>query len=493
MNSSRIPWSVLEQQRGEVLGGWPTGAEVDLDEGLAFHLSLDDGRKQPEALKRADASGRTLTQPRAGVAELDEQIRLLRYLQDEGHADLLPCTVDSYTRHNRYREAERGLRESEERERSLLNGLPVVNYGVKACRRLITELERPVQVRHGTPDARLLAEISLAAGFTSFEGGPISYSIPYAKAISLERVIDHWRYVDRLAAWYTERGAVINREPFGALTGTLVPPCIAHAVSIIETLLAAEQGVKDITVGYGQCGNLVQDVAALLTLRELTEQYLEEFDYRDVTVSTVMHTWMGAFPPMRPEALGVIALGGMAAAIGGATKIITKSPQEALGVPSAEANAEGVRLTRAVMDLINEQQTAQSLNLTTEMNVIRSEVGAIMTAVIDLGEGDVAPGAVRAFEAGVLDVPFSPHQANRGLALPVRDDRGAVRFLDFGNVPIPDDVKALHRERVAARGARDGRRPGYEMLLDDVYAVQECHLVGRAAPGTIQSTEGIRV
>lgn len=39
----------------------------------------------------------------------------------------------------------------------------------------------PVQVRHGTPDARLLTEIAYAGGFTSYEGGGISYNLPYCK------------------------------------------------------------------------------------------------------------------------------------------------------------------------------------------------------------------------------------------------------------------------------------------------------------------------
>jgi methylaspartate mutase epsilon subunit len=59
------------------------------------------------------------------------------------------------------------------------------------------------------------------------------------------------------------------------LTGTLVPPSIAITVGIIESILAAEQGVKNITVGYGQCGNVVQDVAAIHMLQHLTEYYLE--------------------------------------------------------------------------------------------------------------------------------------------------------------------------------------------------------------------------
>ena len=48
-------------------------------------------------------------------------------------------------------------------------------------------LKKPVQVRHGTPDARLLTEISIAGGFTSYEGGGISYNIPYSKDHSLEK------------------------------------------------------------------------------------------------------------------------------------------------------------------------------------------------------------------------------------------------------------------------------------------------------------------
>lgn len=114
------------------------------------------------------------------------------------------------------------------------------------------------RVRHGTPDARLLAEISMASGFTSYEGGGISYNIPYAKRVTLEKSIRDWQYCDRLMGLYEEHGIRINREPFGPLTGTLIPPFMSHAVAIIEGLLALEQGVKSITVGYGQVGSLTR-------------------------------------------------------------------------------------------------------------------------------------------------------------------------------------------------------------------------------------------
>ena len=47
--------------------------------------------------------------------------------------------------------------------------------------------------------------------------------------------------------------------------------------------------MKNITVGYGQCGNLIQDIAAVRTLEELTEEYLAKYGYHDVVVTTVLH------------------------------------------------------------------------------------------------------------------------------------------------------------------------------------------------------------
>ncbi len=475
----------MEQQRTLVLDQWPTGARVDLDEAVAYHLSLAGSRRMPEQLALAAAAGRTLTQPRSGTPLLDDHVALLRQLQDQGRADLLSTTVDSYTRHNLYREAERGLSESSQRGSALLNGFPVVNHGLQACRTIIASLDRPVQVRHGTPDARLLAEISFAAGFTSFEGGPISYSLPYTKRAPLPEIIGYWQYVDRLAGLYTAAGAVINREPFGALTGTLVPPCLGIVISVIEALLAAEQGVRDITLGYGSCGNIVQDVAAIRVLGACGSEYLSQLGHECVSLSTVLHQWMGAFPAQEQDALAVIALGALTAGISGATKLITKSAQEAHGIPSATSNAEGARLSRGILDLLEDQGCKAGTDVEREVQVITSEVRAILDRTLHLGGGDVSRGVLAALESGVIDVPFAPHRANLGLALPARDDRGMVRFLEPGNIPLPDDVREYHRERIEARMKAQGRdsEHDYEMVLDDVRAVESLRLIGRSTEG----------
>jgi len=235
MNLKNEKWELTEFSaiREEVLHGWRTGAEVEIQEAIGYQKSLPAHKIFSEILDQTAASGITLVQPRAGVALVPELIELLRYLQDIGGADVLPATIDSYTRLNRYKEAQKGIEESMGQGRSMLNGFPAVNHGVAACRQVIESVNLPVQVRHGTPDARLLAEITLAGGFTAFEGGGISYNIPYCKDVSLARSIRDWQYVDRLVGYYQENGVTINREPFGPLTGTLVPPCISNAIGII--------------------------------------------------------------------------------------------------------------------------------------------------------------------------------------------------------------------------------------------------------------------
>ena len=478
IQNKRIPDGEFAALRQEVLAQWPTGKGVDLEEAVAYHKAMPEERVFSKKLKKAKEQGTTLIQPRAGVALIKEHIELLTYLQDKGEADLLPTTIDSYTRQNRYEEAENGIRESIRLNRAMLNGFPAVNHGVIGCRQIIESVHTPIQVRHGTPDARLLTEITYAGGFTSYEGGGISYNLPYCKNVPMERTIRDWQYVDRLTGLYEEMGAPINREPYGPLTGTLVPPCISHAAAIIEALLAAEQGVKNITVGYGQCGNLVQDVAAIRTLQELTDEYLHKYGYDDVTVTTVLHQWMGGFPADEAKAFGVIATGSLIAAFSKATKVIVKSPHEAVGIPTMEANAQGLRCTKQVVNMMTDQ-TFQDARLPQEEEIIRQETRCIVDKCFELGEGDIAVGVCRGVEAGVLDVPFAPCRANAGLMLPCRDNDGAVRILNMGNLPFTQDLKDFHAAKIAERAAFEKRKASFQMVIDDVYSIGKGRLVGR--------------
>lgn len=470
-------------QRNEVLSQWKTGSEVNFEEAVEYQKSIAPEKRFGNELAKAVENRCTLIQPRAGVALHNEHIELLQYLEEEGEADLLPTTVDSYTRLNRYHEAETGIEKSRETHRSMLNGFPIVNYGVNICRIVTSALKKPVQVRHGTPDARLLTEISIAGGFTSFEGGGISYNVPYSKNHSIEKTIAYWQYTDRLVGLYEEAGVSINREPFGPLTGTLIPACISNSVAVIEALLAAEQGVKDITVGYGQCGNLIQDIAALRSLIVVTREYLDKFGYKDVRITTVFHQWMGGFPQDEAKAFGVISWGAAAAALAKATKVIVKTPHEAMGVPTKEANAAGLRATKQVISMLKDQDFREIPAVVTESEVIEKEMKCILGKVEELGKGDFALGTVAAFEAGVIDIPFAPSKYNAGKAMPARDNQGAVRLLDIGNLPFTQDIIDFHRNKLEERARYENRPVSFQMVIDDVYAIGQGHLVGRPATG----------
>ena len=478
IQNKRIPDAEFHALRSEVLTQWPTGREVDLEEAVRYHKAMPESRIFSKKLLAAKAAKKTLVQPRAGVPVVERHIELLQHLQDQGEADLLPTTIDSYTRQNRYKEADNGINESLRLDRAMLNGFPAVNHGVANCRRVIESVHVPVQVRHGTPDARLLAEIAYAGGFTSYEGGGISYNLPYCKNIPMERTIRDWQYVDRLTGLYEEMGVSINREPYGPLTGTLVPPCISHAAAIIEALLAAEQGVKNITVGYGQCGNLVQDIAAIQTLEELTDEYLHKYGYNDVDVTTVLHQWMGGFPADEAKAFGVISMGSLIAALSKATKVIVKTPHEAVGIPTMEANAEGLRCTKQVVNMLCDQ-TYQGKELEDEKEIIRQETRAIVDKCFELGNGDIALGVCRGVTSGALDVPFAPCRFNAGQMLPARDNNGAVRILNFGNLPFSQDLKDFHIAKIEERANHEKRKASFQMVIDDVYAIGKGYLVGR--------------
>ncbi len=466
--------------RKKIRSHWPTGSHeaLDFDRAVETLKNVPDSKNFAKKLRFAKAHGITMIQPRAGVALIDEHITLLRFLQKQGKADFLPSTIDSYTRQNRYSNAEDAIKQSIKQKRSMLNGFPAVNHGVDGCKKVFDNVDVPLQARHGTPDARLLSEIIHASGWTSNEGGGISYNIPYAKNISLNDTLRYWQYCDRLVGMYAEKGIELNREPFGPLTGTLVPPSISHTVAIIEAILAAEQGVKNITVGYGQCGNITQDVAALQTLDSLTNYYLKLFGYDDVFVTTVLHQWMGGFPSDEAEAMSLISLGATVATLGNATKIITKSPHESQGVPTKEANAEGLRASKLMTNLLKTQRYPKDKILKEEKIMIEKEVKTLLYATLNIGKGDFAQGVIKAFEQGLLDIPFAPSEMNKGKILPARDMYGNIRILEFGNLPFDEEIKDFHKAALKARAENESRDVSFQMTIDDVYAVSQGKLVG---------------
>ena len=63
--------------------------------------------------------------------------------------------------------------------------------------------------------------------------------------------------------------------------------------------------------------------------------------------------------------------------------------------------------------------------------------------------------------------------------MPIRDNEGAVRVFDAGNVPLPADVMAYHREKISERAHAESRQASFQMVVDDIYAISKSQLVGR--------------
>ena len=165
LNNKKLSMDEFLKEREDFMQTWPTGQGVAFEEGVRYQLALPESKRFSCALEKAERENKTLCQPRAGVALVNEHIQLLQFL--ENSCDLLPTTIDAYTRLNHYEKAAEGIERSNAAGTSLLNGFPAVNYGVDICRKVTSSVKSPVQVRHGTPDARLLTEISVAGGFTS--------------------------------------------------------------------------------------------------------------------------------------------------------------------------------------------------------------------------------------------------------------------------------------------------------------------------------------
>ena len=86
--------------------------------------------------------------------------------------------------------------------------------------------------------------------------------------------------MNRLAGYYTEKGAPMMTNFHNCFCG-LDPPEIKVAVGTLHSLLAAEQGVKYISQEVSLGCHLIQDVAALRSVKQLTDEYLKRLDNRN--------------------------------------------------------------------------------------------------------------------------------------------------------------------------------------------------------------------
>jgi methylaspartate mutase epsilon subunit len=473
LSAARIPDELFDEMRKANLARWPSGAGVDFERALELHRALPQHKRLGWVMREAVERRRCLTQPRGGFGTFDMHRALMVTLDKEGLADIVPTTTDSYTRNEQWDLAQKGIEESERLGRSMLNGYPIVNYGVARARELIEAIDKPAIMLTGTTMPRLTSEIAFAGGYTGYLGSGIAYTTSYIKELSIEDGIRNYQYLDRLAARYHERGIELHRRQPGFLTGTNIPPSVAILTAILDCLLAAEQGVKNYGLEMGETMHLIQDAAAVAACRDLCQEYLRKRGFDDVfTPITLLH-WMGAWPQDEAQAAALISYGGTLAAISGAASVTTKSTHEAFGLPTPQANADGLRMTRMAIYLARDIRLDGLAAFEAEKALITREVRPIVDKVFEMGDGDVAVGTVRAFEAGVLDVPWSPNRHCKSRVLPARDVDGYLRILDPGLMPYSREVLEVHEERLRKRAEREKVAFGPDLAVQSVYEMSE--------------------
>ena len=471
-DESAIDIDTFDALRAEVLDHWRTGKSAKNVAETAEYLARQPSF--PLVQGRVNSSlEKILIQPRSGVATVEAQIRLFQAFKNVG-ARVLSYQVDSLTRNNNYSGVEEMLREARHSGEHGLNGFPVVNHGVEGLRRVMAEVGIPLQTRHSTRDPRLLAEISLAGGVTAFEGGAICYNIPYYRDYPISEAITNWQYVDRLVGVYFEDfGIKIDREFFGTLTATLIPPSLAIVINLIQSILAVQQGVKCLSVGYAEQGHRPQDIAAIACLKEIIPETLIRMGYLDVQVNAIFHQYMAAFPSVPIQAENLIINSAATAQLARATRILTKTPVEAIKIPTLSDNVHGISLAMRGV----EEAAEQSFDINAvsrEKSIIRKEVDAIMGKVFELGKGRLIPGVIKAFQDGAIDIPFSPSLYNRGEVMTARDSEGAVRFINTGALPFDRDIREFHRSRMGDRRRHDSckdDRHDYLLVERDVMMI----------------------
>jgi methylaspartate mutase epsilon subunit len=293
-------------------------------------------------------------------------------------------------------------------------------------------------------------------------------SFPYDKLCNPVDALRNWQYVDRLCARYEEEHSIlINREYFGVLTASLIEPSLAIVVNIIQGILSAQQGCRSITVGYAEQGNRSQDIAAIRVLNEMVKYYLQLFGYRHCRVTTVFHQYMAAFPSDYQKAEELIFNSCITATKAGATKVMVKTAVEAIKIPDKHENKYALDLCRkAALSAADVPVFPRYVSM--EQRMLRKEVKQIMDVILELGNNSIAVGAVKAIEYGIIDVPWSPSIYNHNKVMGVHDVNGAVRFLNFGNLPFDEEVKAFHYEKVNLRMNTERDSMAFSLLEKDL-------------------------
>tara|TARA_B100000315_G_scaffold257213_1_gene305289 strand:+ start:163 stop:1641 length:1479 start_codon:yes stop_codon:yes gene_type:complete len=460
-------WDYFLAQRREVLSLWPTGEELKsksaLNDGIAYHKEQPWYKYASLRNKRALEEGRIQIVPQVGHALVEQTIEHIEFSEDL-KPDRWYILTDTYTRKSEYKKAQDAVDLSLKEGFSYLNGYPIVAHGVAGARAINECTKATICTDNNDEDARLPWEICLAGGWTSGTIKSIEQLIQHSRDYPIDLNIHNAQYIDRLAAHFTEHGVPILRRASANLPGW-DSLGFKVTVSLLEVLLSAAQGTKWIDLSLGIGMNLVQDVAAIKVLRKLAREYLDKMGWGDVEVFSWTYFYLGDWPLQPGQMVGQLSWNAAVSALAGCNGMYIKSPDEATTTPTAQGFREAIQICGQVARLVTGQRLPDSEAMDLESDMIEREVRAVVDKVFELGDGDVAVGGCRAIVSGVLDTMFSPYKYLKGAVKIVRDNNGALRYLDHGEMPLPQEVIDYHRARIGEREAKEGTKADVAWLI----------------------------
>jgi methylaspartate mutase epsilon subunit len=257
----------------------------------------------------------------------------------------------------------------------------------------------------------------------------------------------------------------INRESFGPLSATLQPPAIVIAIQIIELLLSLEEGVKSFSVSFSQSGSMIQDIVTGNVIRKLSRYYANTMGFNDADIHLVYHQWMGAFPYNKEYSDALITASTVIAAIVGADKIITKTRNEAFGIPTKEANARAVS---SVQYTLNTLKGIPNVSDEEEEAHLECMVREIMDTVLNNGADTLWRKVFNSIKEGIIEIPFSPHIINANRVISIRDPQENIRILKRGKLPISDKSYEYEKRKINLK--RDERV--VDRIIEDIGIMQ---------------------
>jgi methylaspartate mutase epsilon subunit len=170
----------------------------------------------------------------------------------------------------------------------------------------------------------------------------------------------------------------------------------------------------------------------------------------------------------------------MLAALAKVESVFLRTIDEGVGIPTEEAHTITYASANWVFEVIRGQNLEFEIDgIEEEERIAEMEIRAIIDKILEIGDGDVIVGSIKGVDSGVIDSAFSPNRNVKNQVLGIKDSRGAVRYVEFGNLPIPNEAKEFHRRKVAERAMTEGRNMDHLVAVGDLRAFSKRQLVGK--------------